>query len=105
MPCPDCNASWVGTELEHESSCPISAGIDAVCDEDRQYFLDHPQERYRTRGITWAELETLDNLGTLAPDDRPNHVHVLNQPWGRVRQFCDYNHFSSMAIDPDEEVS
>jgi hypothetical protein len=102
-PCPDCSAEWRDGDLEHEPTCPIGAGIDDVCDQDRQYFADHPGEFTATRGITWAELQTLEHLGTLTPTDRPDHVHIFNAPWGRVRTFCNSADFSGLAIDPDDD--
>ena len=63
QPCPDCAALWEGTDLVHEPSCPIANGIDDICDEDRQWFIDNPGEWTRTRPITWAEYQTM--LGNL----------------------------------------
>ncbi len=101
-PCPDCCAEFdaVG-ELVHEGICPLSAGIEAICDEDRQYFEAHPDEWHYTRAITRAELETLRHVDPAGAATRPTHVHVLNQRWGRVRQFCNGDEFASLALDPD----
>ena len=102
-PCPDCAASFVGVELQHEDTCPLANGVDDICDEDRRYFLDHPGEWTRTRAITGAEYQTLlhvDPAGTV-----PDHVHVLNQPWGRIRQFCTGDKFTGMALDTDDEAA
>ena len=104
-PCPDCAASFVGTELQHEETCPLSAGIDAQCDEDRQYFLDHPGEWTRTRPITRAELETLRHLDPAGAAARPDHVHVARAPWGCARTFCNGDEFVSLALDPDSGVA
>ena len=105
MPCPDCAATARGGELQHEASCPISSGIDAACDDDRRWFIEHPAEWTRTRAISHAELLALDHLGTLTPADRPDHVHVMNAPWGRVRTFCDGDDFAGLAIDPDDQAA
>jgi hypothetical protein len=105
QPCPDCAATFVGRELEHEDTCPLAAGVDAICDEDRRWFLDHPGEWTRTRPISAAEMATLAHLDAVTPTDRPTHVHVLNAPWGRVRTFCDHNEFSGVVLDTDDEAA
>jgi len=105
QPCPDCAAEFDGTDLVHEPTCPLAAGVDDICDEDRRWFLDHPGEWTRTRPITRAELASLDHLAALTPDDRPTHVHVVNFPWGRTRQFCNHNQFAGLALDPDDEAA
>ena len=103
QPYPDCCAEVVDNELLHEPTCPLQAGVDAACDEDRAWFDAHPMEWTRTRPISRAELQALDHLGTLTPTDRPDHVHVINQPFGRIRTFCNSADFSGLAIDPDDE--
>jgi hypothetical protein len=105
MPCPDCGASFDGMELQHEDSCPLANGVDDICDEDRRYFLDHPGEWTRTRAITRAEYQTLVHLDPAGAATDPTHVHVINQPWGRIRQFCNHNDFSGMALDTDDAAS
>ena len=104
-PCPDCCATFAGRELVHEPTCPLGNGVDDICAEDRQYFVDNPQEWTRTRPISAAVLQSLEHLDALTPSDRPDHVHVINQPWGRIRQFCNSADFTSLALDPDEEAS
>lgn len=105
QPCPDCAATFAGRELQHEPTCPISRGIDDICAEDRQYFVDNPQEWTRTRPITRAELQTLEHLDAAGAATNPSHVHVLRVSGGRIRQFCNHTEFASMALDPDEEAS
>jgi len=85
--------------------CPLQAGVDAVCDEDRRWFLDHPGEWTRTRPISAAELAALTHLDAVTPTDRPDDVHVIKTPWGRVRTFCDSADVSGLALDPDEAAS
>lgn len=104
-PCPDCNASAVGARLQHEDSCPLQAAVDAQCDADRQWFAAHPDELYFTRAISPAEYETLRHVDPAGAATEPNHVHIWNAPWGRVRQFCTGHEFSALALDPDEAAS
>ena len=104
-PCPDCAAQFVGTELLHEETCPLSAGIEAICDEDREYFETHPEEWHYTRAISRAEYQTMLHIDPAGAATNPDHVHVLNQPWGRVRQFCNSHEFSALALDPEENAS
>ena len=105
-PCPDCAARFIDAELQHEDSCPLSAAVEAVCDEDRAYFATHPQEWTRTRAITRAERQTLQHVDPVGSRAEPDHVHVLNRPpWGRVRQFCTGHEFTTLGLDPEENAS
>ena len=99
-PCPDCNAVLdADHRLVHEDTCPLSAGIDATCAEDAQWFRDHPDEPMRVRGLNHAEHM---ELGHIDPDGMPTHVHVVNHLWGRVRHFCDDNDVvHALVLDPD----
>ena len=105
QPCPDCAATFDGTQLQHEDTCPLANGVDDICDEDRRWFLDHPGEWTRTRPISAAELATLNHLDAVTPTDRPTHVHVINAPWGRVRTFCDSADFTGLVLDTDDEAA
>jgi hypothetical protein len=89
----------------HEPTCPLAAGVDAACDDDRAWFDAHPEEWHRTRPISHAEMAALAHLDAVTPDDRPTHVHVINQPWGRVRTFCDGAEFGGLALDTDDAAS
>lgn len=102
-PCPDCAARFIGTELEHEETCPLSAGIEAVCDADRRYFEAHPTEWHYTRAISRAEYQTMLHIDPAGAATEPDHVHVVNQVWGRVRTFCNSHDFASLALDPEPE--
>jgi hypothetical protein len=104
-PCPDCAATFEGIELHHEATCPLGNGIDAICDEDREYFETHPGQWHYTRPITRAERQTMEHLDPAGAATNPNHVHVLRTAFGRIRQFCNHTEFASMALDPDEEAS
>jgi hypothetical protein len=105
QPCPDCAATFDGLELQHELSCPLSAGVESACDRDREYFATHPEQWYYTRPISAAERQTMQHLDPAGAARRPDHVHVLRQPFGRLRQFCNGEHYASMAIDPDDVAS
>jgi hypothetical protein len=105
QPCPDCCATFDGNELVHESTCPLAAGVDDICDADRRWFIDHPGDWYYTRPITAAERQTMEHVDPAGAATNPNHVHVINQPWGRIRQFCNHNEYASMAIDPDDQAA
>jgi hypothetical protein len=105
QPCPDCNATLDGIELLHETTCPIARGIDDICAADKAYFDEHPDEWYFTRPISVAERQTMQHLDPDGAATNPTHVHVLRQPFGRIRQFCNHRQFASMAIDPDDEVA
>ena len=89
----------------HEPTCPLAGGIDAICDEDREYSETHPDEWYYTRPISSAERQTMEHLDPAGAATNPDHVHVLRQPFGRIRQFCNHNEFASMALDPDDEAA
>ncbi len=103
QPCPDCAATFDGNGLRHEDTCPLAAGVDAVCDADAAYFEAHPDEWYFTRPISAAELQTMAHLDPAGAALGPNHVHVLRVSGGRIRQFCNHNAFASVAIDPDTD--
>jgi hypothetical protein len=105
QPCPDCNAAFDGPELMHEDTCPLQAGVEAVCDEDRRWFIDHPDEATRTRPISPAELATLRHLDARAAGMRPDHVHVIHHWWGRTRTFCTGDQFASLVFDTDDEAA
>jgi hypothetical protein len=105
QPCPDCAASFAGTELQHEQTCPQANGIDDICDPDRQYFLDHPGEWHYTRPISAAEYQTMLHIDPAGAATNPDHVHVLRQGWGRIRTFCNHAVFASLALDPDDEAA
>lgn len=105
QPCPDCNAEVDGAELHHAPTCPIGNGVEDACDDDRAWFLAHPQEWTRTRPITRAEVETMRHLDPAGAATNPDHVHVVNQPWGRARTFCNGTHLSALVLDPDEWAS
>lgn len=55
--CPDCN----GVEdhqrhLQHDGTCPHWLAVEAVCDDDRDWFALRPQATERHRPITVAEV-------------------------------------------------
>jgi hypothetical protein len=104
-PCPDCAATVDGHQLLHEDSCPLQAGVEAACDADKAYFIEHPTEWYYTRPISAAERQTMAHLDPAGAATNPDHVHVLRQPFGRIRQFCNSADFATMAIDPDDEAA
>ena len=104
-PCPDCNARFEGTSLHHEVTCPLGNGVEAVCDADREYFATHPDEWYYTRPISAAERQTMEHLDPVGAATNPDHVHVLRQPFGRIRQFCNHHAFASIVLDPDDEAA
>jgi excisionase family DNA binding protein len=74
QPCPDCAASFAGTELQHEQTCPLANGIDDICDADRQYFLDHPGEWHYTRPISAAEYQTMLHIDPAGAATNPDHA-------------------------------
>jgi hypothetical protein len=96
-PCPDCAAEVDDTYpyLQHEPTCPLMNGVDAITDGDRRWFLDNPGESVRTRRITAAEMASLNHLDAVTDDDRPTHVHVYPTPWGRIRQYCNHDEEAS----------
>ena len=102
-PCPDCAASWQGSQLLHADTCPLAAGVDDACDGDREHFETHPEVQYYTRAITTAERQMMAHVDPAGAS--ADHVHVLRMPGGRLRQFCTGTDFVSMALDPDEEAS
>ena len=59
----------------------------------------------RSRPISRAELQTLEHLGTLTSTDRPDHVHVFNRPFGRIRTFCNSADFTGLVIGADDEAA
>src|SRR6476620_6392543 len=69
-PCPDCASDFVGREMRHEPTCPASAALDAVTDDDARYFEEHPGEMLRVPPISHAEiLEWAHIDGVRVPDD------------------------------------
>lgn len=104
-PCPDCAATFVGLELRHEDTCPLSNAVDDQCDEDRRYFEVNPTEWHYTRPIAAAELQTMEHLDPAGAALGPSHVHVLRGQGGRIRQFCTGSEYASMAFDPDDEAA
>ena len=98
-PCPDCNASFVGRGLTHEDTCPLSNGIEDTCADDRQWFLDNPEETVRIRPATHAELLELAHHTPGLP--RPNLVHVHNYAWGRTRVFVTGGDDQLLVLDKD----
>jgi hypothetical protein len=77
-PCPDCGAEFVDAQLRHADTCPAGNSLDAVTDDDRQYFEDHPHELLRVRPITHAErLEWAHVEGVHVDRDARICVHNL----------------------------
>ncbi|WP_281966301.1 hypothetical protein [Serinicoccus marinus] len=75
-PCPDCGAARADGGYVHAGTCPISTGVDAASDADREWFLAHPGQDQYVRPITWAEAREYDwTIGDGGPT--ATHVRVL----------------------------
>lgn len=75
-PCPDCGTARADGGYVHAETCPISTGVDAASDADREWFLAHPGQAEYFRPITWAEAREFDWM-TGHGGPTPTHVHVL----------------------------
>ncbi len=53
--CPDCSAVEANRHLGHDRTCPLGTALDAVMDEDRDWFAAHPFATVRHRPIKTAE--------------------------------------------------
>lgn len=56
MICPDCGAVVTSGDLQHDANCPLGMAIEAIAEDDRAWFADHPGQDVRHRGIDHAEV-------------------------------------------------
>jgi hypothetical protein len=66
--CPDCTAPVTAAGVTHDATCPLGLGLDAVTDDDRDWFAAHPDAPWRYRPMTIPEAEHLRMHGADAPD-------------------------------------
>lgn len=83
--CPDCSGVEVDRHLNHDKTCPLGLSIDAVSDEDRDWFAAHPWATARHRRLTVAERIDFRMHGYWEADHW-THVQVIQvQPGVRAR--------------------
>lgn len=46
--------------MTHAGTCPMSRAMDAVMDDDAEWFRQHPRATFRTRPVTWAEAAEIE---------------------------------------------
>ena len=96
-PCPDCCATYRDNQLLHELSCPLQAAVERVCEQDRRYFIEHPNEQEYTRPIARAECQQLAHTDPRAP--ACTHVIVHNCRRGRIRSFANGELVHGIMLD------
>lgn len=90
--CPDCGAQWEapskqrkpgpGGALEHAPTCPIGKGYADAGDDDRAWFIAHPNATERVRPPTMAEVQAVMLSTGQALPDMPNGGQLA--PGGHV---------------------
>jgi hypothetical protein len=86
LSCPDCTAR-ADTQLIHDATCPLLAGVEAVCARDEAWFRSHPHSRWRFRDLWPAERAEIGVTGHQMPAG--TRVRVVDLGGGRhVRQFA-----------------
>jgi len=83
--CPDCCAVVVKRNLVHDQTCPLGRAMDALMDEDRDWFAAHPFATVRHRPATAAERTELCLLGYDDVARLPRVQVVQIRPGLRVR--------------------
>jgi hypothetical protein len=59
--CPDCSAVEDAERLlTHDHGCPVGADLDAMRDDDADWFLRHPGVTIRRRALRWGEQVALE---------------------------------------------
>ncbi len=85
--CPDCSAVMVARDrhLEHDETCPLGLALDAVVDEDRDWFAAHPFTTVRHRPLHAVERTEYCMFGYWETAHM-THVQVIQvKPGLRVR--------------------
>lgn len=97
--CPDCGATWsapaparrrrgreraasAGGALDHAPTCPIGKGYAEASDDDRAWFIAHPNATERVRPPTMAEVQAVMLSTGQALPDMPNGGQLA--PGGHV---------------------
>lgn len=85
--CPDCTAEGGSAgPAVHDETCWVSAGVEAACDGDRDWFDNHPGQGMYHRRISAAELAEVRMAAAAQP--LPTHVEVVRIAEGvRARRF------------------
>lgn len=77
--CADCGAAYdVNRHLMHTATCPLGRDLDAMSDNDRDWFAEHPGATFRRRPVQWCERDYLAmNLPVELPPGATWHGEVL----------------------------
>lgn len=117
--CPDCGAHWEASEhqrragkggaLEHAPTCPIAKGYADASDDDRAWFIAHPEATERVRPPTMPEVQAVMLATGQGLPDMPNGGRY--EPGGQVvvtkvtgelrrRNFSDAVLFAQPVLSP-----